>query len=294
MKNLAVLCLLALPTAAVAQTSQTAPASITVVTAAQVQALSAKAAAGQGSQPNVHETIIAAPGYTLNLEHRIARAPASVHPTEAEWMIVLDGAGTFTTGGKVTPAPGGDTIEGGQARHIVKGDMMLVPENVPHMLAPDSGAVLVLATLHIPHAGTAAAARQPKLFSAAADLPAMLERTKAALPANPRSVGVEPLLSLAPIQVSLEYRAPKGIASIHKTGGEFLYVIAGEGHVAVGGTLVNARDTGTNIEGDGLEGATDHLVKTGDFIFVPMGTRHLVISGSGPFAQAVLHVTNAN
>ena len=106
MKKLAALCLLALPTAAMAQ----APAPATVVTAAQVQALSAQAAAAQGGKPNSLKPIIAAPGYTLNLEHRVARAPAAVHPTDAEWMIVLDGAGTFTVGGKLAPASGGDTI----------------------------------------------------------------------------------------------------------------------------------------------------------------------------------------
>ena len=87
MKIFAALCLLALPTAAIAQT----PAA-TVVSAAQVRALSQAAAAAQGTRPNSLKPIIAIPGYTLNLEHRVARAPAAVHPADAEWLIVLDGA----------------------------------------------------------------------------------------------------------------------------------------------------------------------------------------------------------
>jgi mannose-6-phosphate isomerase-like protein (cupin superfamily) len=287
MKKLAALCLLALPTAAMAQ----APAPATVVTAAQVQALSAQAAAAQGGKPNSLKPIIAAPGYTLNLEHRVARAPAAVHPTDAEWMIVLDGAGTFTVGGKLAPASGGDTIEGGQARHIVKGDMILVPENTPHMLAPDSGVVLVLATLHMPHHTAAAPGRggAPKLFNAAADLPAMMAKAKAAVPASPRFFAGAPLLSLPPIRIGLEYRSPKGIASVHKNQGEFMYVIAGEGHIPTGGTVTNPKDTGANIDGDDMVGATDHLMKAGDFIFVPKGLPHKAVS-DGEFVLATLHV----
>jgi mannose-6-phosphate isomerase-like protein (cupin superfamily) len=286
MKRLAALCLMALPTAAIAQT----PAPATVVTAAQVQALSAAAAAAQAGQPNSHKPIIAAPGYTLNLEHRVARAPAAVHPADAEWMIVLDGAGTLTTGGKVAPASGGDTIEGGQGRHIVKGDMILVPENTPHMLAPDSGAVLVLATLHVPHHGAAPGrGGPPKLFNAAADLPAMMAKAKAAAATSPRFFGGATLLNLPPLRVGLEYRSPKGIASVHKHQGEFMVVIAGEGHIPTGGTVTNPKDTGANIDGDDMVGATDHLMKAGDFIFVPAGLPHKAVS-DGEFVLATLHV----
>lgn len=286
MKPLFLALLMTVPTVALAQ----APAPATVVSAAQVQALSRQAAAAQDGKPNSSKPIVAASGYSLNLEHRVARAAASVHPAEAEWMIVLDGAGTFTTGGKLAPAAGGDTIEGGETRHVVKGDMMLVPENVPHMLAPDSGAVLVLATLHIPHDGAARPGRgQPRLFNAAAGLPAMMEKARAAVPASPRFFAGDTLLSLGSIRVGLEYRSPKGIASVHKNDGEFMYVIAGEGHIPTGGTVVNPKDTGANIDGDAMTGATDHVMKAGDFIFVPKGLPHLAVS-DGTFVLATLHV----
>jgi len=281
----------ALATLAAPAFAQTAQAPATVVSAAQVRVLSQAAAAAQAGKPNSLKPIIAVPGYTLNLEHRVARAPAAIHPADAEWMIVLEGAGTLTTGGNVTPAPGGDTLTGGQARHIVKGDMILVPENTPHMLAPDSGVVLVLATLHMPHHTAAAGGRggAPKLFNAAADLPAMMATAKAAVPASPRFFAGAPLLSLPPIRIGLEYRSPKGIASVHKNQGEFMYVIAGEGHIPTGGTVTNPKDTGANIDGDDMLGATDHLMKAGDFIFVPAGLPHKAVS-DGEFVLATLHV----
>jgi mannose-6-phosphate isomerase-like protein (cupin superfamily) len=293
---LAAVLLAAMPTAVLAQ--QTA----TVVTAETVAKLSATAAAtqqGASPPPNALQQIIAAAPYTLNLEHRIAKAPAAIHQTEAEVMIVLDGAGTLTTGGTLVNAGAarggninGDNITGGEARHIVKGDIMIVPESTPHMLVPDSGTALVLATLHVPRDGTSAPGRgsaTPKLFNAAADLPAMTARAKAAMPASARFFGGDTILNLAPYHMGLEYRSPKGIASVHKNDGEFMYVLEGEGNIPAGGTVVNPKDSGANIDGDALQGATDHFMKKGDFIYVPAGVPHLAVS-DGTFVLATLHV----
>jgi mannose-6-phosphate isomerase-like protein (cupin superfamily) len=200
-------------------------------------------------------------------------------------MIVLEGSGTLTTGGTLA----NDAITGGAAQPVTKGDFIIVPENTPHMLLPD-GSALVLATLLVPH-GAAPAGRggAPKLVTHAADIPAMIDKAKAALPGQPRFFSGDTLLSLAPIRVGLEYRSPKGIASVHKNDGEFMYVISGEGHIPTGGVVVNSKDTGANIDGDAMEGATDHVMKTGDFIFVPKGLPHAAIT-DGVFVLATLHV----
>jgi len=273
-----------------------APAPATIISAAQVQALSAKAVMEQNRQPNVHETILGAPGYTLSLEHRVGKAPAAVHPAHAEIMIVLDGAATLTTGGTLAgaSAPNGNSItgsgiDGGTPQHIVKGDFILVPENVPHLLLPDGGA-LVLATMLIPHAAAPAGrGGAPKLITHAADIPAMIEKARAAVPASARFFGGDTLLALGGIRVGLEYRSPKGIASVHKNDGEFMYVIAGEGNIPTGGTVTNPKDTGANIDGDDMAGDADHPMKAGDFIFVPKGLPHKAVS-DGVFVLATLHV----
>jgi uncharacterized cupin superfamily protein len=109
------------------------------------------------------------------------------------------------------------------------------------------------------------------------------------VPASARFFGGDTLLSLGTIRVGLEYRSPKGIASVHKNDGEFMWVLAGEGNIPTGGTVINPRDTGANIDGDALEGATDHHMKTGDFIFVPAGLPHLAVT-DGTFVLATLHV----
>jgi quercetin dioxygenase-like cupin family protein len=87
----------------------------------------------------------------------------------------------------------------------------------------------------------------------------------------------------------LEYRSAKGIASVHKNDGEFMYVISGEGNIPTGGTVTNPKDTGANIDGDEMVGATDNKMKAGDFIFVPKGLPHKAVT-DGTFVLMTLHV----
>jgi quercetin dioxygenase-like cupin family protein len=275
------------------------PGGVIVVSAEQVEQIRQSARAAQAGRPSASQPIIAAPPYALNLEHRTGKAPASQHPVEAEIIMVLDGAGTITTGGALvnptTAANGnisGNDIAGGTPQHVVKGDMLMVPQNVPHMMVPDG--VLVLATLHLPRTGDPApvsgrAPAAPKLVNLAADLPAMTQKAKAAVATSPRFFGGDTILALPPYRVGLEYRSPKGIASVHKNDGEFMYVLEGEGVIVAGGTVVNPKDLGANIDGDAIEGGTDIRMKKGDFIFVPKGVAHLAKS-DGAFVLATLHV----
>jgi mannose-6-phosphate isomerase-like protein (cupin superfamily) len=293
----ALLLLTALPAAA--QTARGAANGVIVVTAEQIEQIRQSARAAQAGRPSISQPIIAAPPYALNLEHRTGKAPASQHPVEAELIMVLDGAGTITTGGALvnatTAANGnisGTDVTGGTPQHVVKGDMLMVPQNVPHMMVPDG--LLVLATLHLPRTGEPApvAGRTPvvpKLVNLAADLPAMIEKAKAAVATSPRFFGGDTMLSLSPYRVGLEYRSPKGVASVHKNDGEFMFVLEGAGVIVAGGTMVNPKDTGANIDGDAIAGGDEIRMKKGDIIFVPKGVPHLAKS-DGAFVLATLHV----
>jgi len=272
-----------------------------VVSAQQVDQIRQSARAAQGTKPSQSQPIITAPPYALNLEHRTGQAPASLHGGEAEIIIVLDGAGTITTGGTLVDAtPGtngnvsGKGITGGVPQHLMKGDMLMVPQGVAHMMVPDAAAPFVLATLHLPRTGEPApvAGRSPaapKLANLAADIPAMIEKAKAAAATSPRFFGGDTLLALAPYRVGLEYRTAKGIASVHKNDGEFMYVIEGEGVIEAGGTVVNPKDLGANIDGDAIAGGSAIRMKKGDWIFVPKGLPHLART-DGTFVLATLHV----
>jgi mannose-6-phosphate isomerase-like protein (cupin superfamily) len=153
-----VLTLLLSPSAAFAQTPAASPAaSRTMVSAADVTEMIAKAKAERKDQPLLAQSMIQLAPYNVSLEYRAAVANASVHETEAELFYVVEGSGTLVTGGKLTGETRngvnltGKTIEGGVSRKVAKGDFVMVPEGTPHWFSAIDGTI-VLMSLHLPHA----------------------------------------------------------------------------------------------------------------------------------------------
>ena len=128
---------------------------------ADVAALQAKAKSERKEgQALVSLPILQLAPYNASLEYRTAVANAAVHEKEAEMFIVLDGAATIVTGGKLagesrTNAENltGKGIEGGTSRKIAKGDFIMVPENTPHWFSAIDGTITLM-SLHLPHAQT--------------------------------------------------------------------------------------------------------------------------------------------
>ena len=141
---------------AVAQTAP-APDLKTYLSSADIQALIAKAKT-MPPAPNVSQPIVGTGGYRANLEYRAGAAgPASIHDTEAELMVVVDGSATITMGGTLVDGKrtnptnqSGSSISGGTPQHVTKGDMLIVPQGVPHQIAADAGGPVVLMTFHVP------------------------------------------------------------------------------------------------------------------------------------------------
>ncbi|MET0308522.1 MAG: cupin domain-containing protein [Sphingomonas sp.] len=82
----------------------------------------------------------------------------AVHPAEAEYAIVLEGAGTLVSGGTLadpaTRNPSlveGSRIEGGTTRTLGPGDVILVPAGVPHWFGI-TGERLILLGIKLPGA----------------------------------------------------------------------------------------------------------------------------------------------
>jgi mannose-6-phosphate isomerase-like protein (cupin superfamily) len=321
MRYLALAAALMLPAAAVlAQAPATAPAAApaplattraadgqaVIVTAEQITALAQRSrqayAAAATKNPNLRSIIIEGTPYQLGFEHRVGKAPASVHVDRSELMIILEGSGLYTSGGTLvnSTAPAanmtGTDIANGTVKQVNKGDIFIVPENTPHMLLPDPGGPLLVATIHVPRTGAwgpqAAGGRggAPKTFQAAADIAPMVALARTQLPTAARFFAGGTLISLPPYRVGLELRSAKGIASVHKNNAEFMYVIDGEGIIETGGTVVNPKDTGANIDGDSMTGATINRMKKGDFIFVPKGVPHLARTDGSTFLLATMHV----
>jgi len=68
-----------------------------------------------------------------------AAGKPAVHPSDAEYVIVLAGAGTLISGGTMADAKTsnpslieGSRIEGGTTRRLAAGDVFMIPAGVPH------------------------------------------------------------------------------------------------------------------------------------------------------------------
>jgi len=144
---------------AIAQQAPNPAASRTMVSAADVQAMIAKAKGERKEgQALLAQSMIQLAPYNVSLEYRSAVANAAVHETEAELFYVIDGSATLVTGGKLTNETrtnaanlSGKGIDGGMSRRVAKGDFIMVPEGVPHWFSAIDGTV-VLMSLHLPHA----------------------------------------------------------------------------------------------------------------------------------------------
>ncbi|MDZ7282303.1 cupin domain-containing protein [Sphingomonas sanguinis] len=77
----------------------------------------------------------------------------AVHPAEAEYAVVLEGAGTLISGGTlVAPVTRradlveGERIEGGTTRPLRPGDVLLLPAGVPHWFGITGDRLVLLGT----------------------------------------------------------------------------------------------------------------------------------------------------
>jgi len=80
----------------------------------------------------------------------------AVHPDQAEYAIVLEGAGTLVSGGTMPDREmrnptlvEGSRIDGGTTRTLAPGDVILVPAGVPHWFGI-TGERLVLLGIKLP------------------------------------------------------------------------------------------------------------------------------------------------
>ncbi len=77
----------------------------------------------------------------------------AVHPDQAEYAIVLAGAGTLISGGALDVSrmvkpdlTEGDRIVGGTTRRLAPGDVILVPAGVPHWFGITGDRLVLLGT----------------------------------------------------------------------------------------------------------------------------------------------------
>ncbi len=83
--------------------------------------------------------LVKASDLTVLGSHRAGPGQVEVHDKETDVFYVVDGAATIVAGGTMVggkaTGPGqwrGKEIRGGEARHLEKGDVMVIPAGVPH------------------------------------------------------------------------------------------------------------------------------------------------------------------
>ena len=71
--------------------------------------------------------------------HRAAAGQVEVHDKETDVLYITDGEATFVTGGTMIGGKNtktgqwlGTDIQGGESRHLSKGDVIVIPAGVPH------------------------------------------------------------------------------------------------------------------------------------------------------------------
>jgi glc operon protein GlcG len=83
--------------------------------------------------------LIEVEGYKIHASRREAAGQAEVHTRDTDVIYVLDGSATIVTGGTVIAPKAiaaeeirGAGIEGGETRTLGKGDVLVVPNGIPH------------------------------------------------------------------------------------------------------------------------------------------------------------------
>ena len=84
-------------------------------------------------------SLVTAANLTVSGNHRMVPGQVEVHDLETDVFYVTEGDATIVTGGTMVggkqTAPGqhrGTDVQGGETRHLQKGDVMVIPAGIPH------------------------------------------------------------------------------------------------------------------------------------------------------------------
>jgi mannose-6-phosphate isomerase-like protein (cupin superfamily) len=154
------------------------------------------------------------------------------------------------------------------------------------------GLALALVSRSVP--AQQAAAPNPgqamKTLASSADVAALVAKARSERKEG-QALIAQPLLQLAPYNVSLEYRVAVANAAVHEREAELFYVIDGSATLVTGGKLADEKRTNAeNLSGSGIAGGTSQRVAKGDFIIVPENTPHWFSTIDGSITLMSLHL----
>src|SRR5579862_5382333 len=92
-----------------------------------------------GFADGVSTVLLDKKAYDVRTGHRVQPGQVETHMQYTDIMYVTGGSATFVTGGQVKgdkkdnpEEPRGKSITGGETHHLVKGDVIIIPNGVPH------------------------------------------------------------------------------------------------------------------------------------------------------------------
>ena len=154
--------------------------------------------------------------------------------------------------------------------------------------------ILLAAALLMPLPALAQTPPPPatKLFTAGADIPALIAQAKANQK-SPSINSVVPIAVTGPYRVLLEYRTGLTPPTIHHGQAELVHVIQGSATLVTGGKLTGAQSKpgAANESGTAIEGATTpQKLTAGDYVVVPTDTTHQFQDVQGEFIIMSVHM----
>ena len=85
-------------------------------------------------------------GYKVHASRRVEPGQAEIHTLDTDVIYVVDGSATLVTGGKATDTKEigpneirGTKIEGGEEHQIARGEVIIIPNGVPHQFIAVNG-----------------------------------------------------------------------------------------------------------------------------------------------------------
>ena len=154
--------------------------------------------------------------------------------------------------------------------------------------------ILLTALLLAPLPALAQPATPPQLlFTAGADIPAVIAKAKAAQK-SPAINSVVPVAVDGPYRVLLEYRTGLTPPTVHHGQAELVTVVQGNATLVMGGHLTGMqppRPGATTDTGTGIEGSDRSFPLTkGDIVLVPTDTAHQFQNVKGEFVIISTHM----
>jgi len=92
------------------------------------------------------QPLLETPGYKVHASRRVEPGQAEIHTFDTDVVYVVDGSATLVTGGKAVDAKEiapnelrGTKIEGGEEHQIGEGEVIIIPNGLPHQFTAVTG-----------------------------------------------------------------------------------------------------------------------------------------------------------